>query len=57
MVAPPDDGSGHWKYFSNSKYAKIEFLFCSVKFFLCLAETPGLPDPASLTVKFREPLA
>ena len=57
MVAPPDDGSGHWKYFSNSKYAKIEFLFFSVNFFLCLAEAPGLPDPASLTLKFSEPSA
>ena len=57
MVAPPDEGSGHWKYFSDSKYAKIEFLFCSVKFFLCLAEAPGLPDPASLTLKFSEPSA
>ena len=55
MVAPLDDGSGHWEYFSNSKYANIEFLFCSVKFFLCLAEAPGLPDPASLTMKFSDP--
>ena len=37
--------------------AKIVFLFCSVKFFLCLAEAPGLSDPATLTMKCIEPSA
>ena len=35
--------------------ALIEFLFCSVKFFLCIAEAPALSDQGPLTVKCSEP--